>query len=503
MKTEEYILKKWHLVIILLAGTIIRFIYGYSSKAWLGAPDQLAWGLSIDEMLHSKTWSYIQLIHAPHEGGSFLISLVSILFRPLQFILPSLSFTALLIDTIARLIQIKITQKLFGNETACWFGAWTIASVPLLIPWATVNFGLHSLFSFVPFVFFYFAIIYKENKYLPVLCGIISGIAVSFSYDSVVLVAVSILFLLFATKNLKVKLFNILIFFIACILVLLPHVFTRVYLNTGGALDANPAFSIRGVPLDDLFTAPHFGNLCTVWFTSLPGSYLLSSLNFLPAGLSLVIMLLFLFTGILFYVLSDSIKKETKLLSLCILILFLAAYAFSPFYGGSYHNKSYVYYRHLCYIVPFVTAIMITGFIHSGKFKLYLLTAWIILCSVASFQYISATPKITQPAYRAAGWVLAKKYGDHVNKLFQIHAITETRYQDELLIGFGWGLSAAILQNKSDSGSIEKLIQVVKQCPEKYKPEIIQGVRYSFAKGITPVLDPELLTLLDFRLPAK
>jgi len=502
MQPKHY-LKTWHITAIVIAGTIIRFLYGYSTKAWLGSPDQLAWGLGIDEMLNSKAWNYVQLTHAPHEGGSFFISLLSMLFRPLQSILPSLSFAALAIDTVSRFIQIRITQKMFGYETAFWFGVWTILSVPLLIPWATVNFGLHSLFSFVPFVFFYFVIKYKHNIYLPVICGIICGIAVSLSYDSVILAIASVLFFVSIKNDGKSKLVRILIFLAAFALALLPHLFTRIFLHSGSSLVNSPSFSIRGISLVSSLHGSHLINLFTAWCKPLPGSFLLSSINFLPAAVLLLIVFLFLFAGILFFVLNGTVKNDSKLLSIYIVFLFVAAYALSPFYGADYHVKSYVYYRHLCYIVPFLTALVICGFMGSGKFKLYLVISWVLLCGIASLQYIYSAQRIEQPAYRPAGWVLAKKYGNDINKLFRISSVAATQYQDELSIGFGWGLSAIILGNKTDTGSVTKLVQLTRQCPVKYQPEIIQGIYYSFSKGITPVLDQQLLPVINSQLSGK
>ncbi len=143
---------------------------------------------------------------------------------------------------------------------------------------------------------------------------------------------------------------------------------------------------------------------------------------------------------------------------------------------------------------------MVAGFVESGKWKSYLITTWILLCGIASVQYIVSAPQIDRPAYRAAGWILANKYGTNLDKLFAIRSVAETQFHDELLIGFGWGLSASILANRKDTVAIEKLIRVIKQCPIAYRGGMIKGIHYSFNKGLTPVLDPELETIIDSRL---
>jgi hypothetical protein len=502
MKRGNYRFTKWQLATILLLGTAVRFAYGFYAKTWLAAPDQLAWGLDIDAMLHSKAWSYTQLAHAPHEGGSFLISLISLLFRPLQFLMPPLSFAALAIDTVSRFIQVRITQKLFGSVTALCFGVWTILSVPLLLPWGIVNFGLHSLVSFIPFVFFYFALVYKDNKFLPVIFGIITGIAVSFSYDSIILIPASILFLVLNGKNARLKLNELLLFLGVSIIVLLPHVFTRLFLYSASSLHTEHVLAVRGVPFD-VFTITHIKNLCTVWFSVLPGSFLLSSPVFLSPNLLRLVVFFFLFAGMAFYLVNRSTEKNEKWLAAGMVLLFVTAYAFSPFYGGSYSSKSYVYYRHLCYIIPFLTVLIVHGFLTSGKFKWYFVCMWLILCGGASIQYMISTQPVQQPAYKAAGWILAMKYGGNINKLRQIDSATGIEYQNELLFGFGWGLSADIFKNRSDSAAVEQLVHAINEYPLKEQPVVIEGVWYSFNKGITPLLDQRLPVMLEQRLSKK
>lgn len=499
MKAEKYIFTKWPFTLILLAGTVIRFLYGYWSKAWLGAPDQLAWGLGLDEMLNSQTWHYVQLVHAPHEGGSLLVSLLSLLFRPFQSIMPSLSWAALLIDTLSRWVQLRSAQKLFGNRIALVFGIWTILSVPLLLPWGTVNYGLHSLFSFIPFVFLYVINKYRQNKYLPVIAGLFCGIAVSVSYDNLVLVMASVFFLLSVSQTFTNRLSKLFVFSVTFMLAVLPHIVARIYFDPALSLNGDGLLSIRGVALDNTFSLAHFSHVATVWFTSLPGSFLLTFPAFLSPEIISILVCMFVFTGTILYIRNQSVEKYLKIVSVSIVVLFVIVYALSPFYGKSYHATSYVYYRHWCYIAPLLTLIMINGLSHSGKFKWYITGAWMLLSGVASLQYISSFQKIDQPLYRQAGWILANKYNNDPGKLFQIHAMAEQPYQDELLVGIGWGLSVAILRNSSHEASVEKLVKIIRHSPVNYQPAMIRGVYYSFNKGITPILDQRILIELRSR----
>jgi hypothetical protein len=210
-------------------------------------------------------------------------------------------------------------------------------------------------------------------------------------------------------------------------------------------------------------------------------------------------MCLFIFTGIVCFLRNRAADKYLKIASMSIVVLFVMVYAFSPFYGKSYHETGYVYYRHWCYILPVLVLIMINGFVHTGKLKWYMAGAWLIICGIASLQYIGSAKKNDEPLYRPAGWILARKYRNDPGKLFRIHAMVDTSYGRELLVGFGWGLSAAICRNEAGHAAVEKLVIIIRSSPVNDQPAMIEGVYYSFSKGITPVLDQRLLAELKFR----
>src|SRR5262245_50122720 len=102
-------LKGFLVFIIVLLGTILRLIYGWYARPWCIAHDQIAWTLSLEELLHGGTWSIKQLIHYPHEGGTLPISLLYLCLSPLAKFVPLLSIIALLLDAAARFIQVRIT----------------------------------------------------------------------------------------------------------------------------------------------------------------------------------------------------------------------------------------------------------------------------------------------------------------------------------------------------------------------------------------------------------
>ena len=137
------------------------------------------------------------------------------------------------------------------------------------------------------------------------------------------------------------------------------------------------------------------------------------------------------------------------------------------------------------------------GFYHSEKRKYFLLVSWILLCVIASTEYIYSTKKTEYPLYKAAGWVMARKFGHDTEKLFKIRDISNIEFRDEFTIGLGWGLSATILENKKEEKDLLKLISIVEKCPIEHREKIIEGVHFSFSDKVTPVLDSKFKTEFD------
>ena len=493
-------LKPGLLALFLLAGTLVRGLFGYFTHPWYASPDQLAWGLGLDEMVSSGHWRYLQLIHAPHEGGTFLIGLLSLLLRPFQSLMPSLSIAALLVDTLSRWIQILVVTKLAGRAAATWFGAWTVLAVPLLIPWATVDFGLHALGAFFPFVFLWMADRYKPLPKAAVILGVFVGLALSFSYDNVILVPAGVIVVLQGTESWKCKSTKLLMFLGAMAVTLIPHIYTRLGFHTDYFLEKKILLAGRSGLHAELFSAGHFAMLRNIWFTSLPGAFMLCSIDALTPLAITVIVSFFLFAGGLSFILVRSIPSKTRILLLFLIFLFVSLYAFSGFAGASFSNRSFVYYRHLAYIIPLMVFGTVAGLATGNLFKKSLLGAWLMFCGIAAVSYMRQPSAVPQPAYSAAGWILVKKHGDDVNTVFRIQAVTPAGYRDMVALGIGWGYAASLLSNRAGQNPVQELVKVVGKTPLMYRSKMVEGIHYAFHPGITPVLDSSLLRSFDSTL---
>lgn len=288
------------MLFLVLSGTLLRLIFGIFSKDWMAAPDQLAWGLSLDEMMQSGTFSYKQLIHYPHEGGSLIVSIVAICLRPFNFILPSLSLSALLIDTISRWIQIKLVQKMFGTVTMSWFALWTVLAVPLLLPWATVNFGLHSLSAFLPFIFIYFATVHISKMPGGFWCGLVAGLSVSFSYDNLIFIPTFLIWKLFDSGKLLDKFRTMGMFLSIALIAMIPHMMVRFFADNGFQLEQLSSTSIRGVAWGTVLSLQSLQNLVYVLQNHLPASFFLSTTSLISEVNQRFIVIGFFIVAIIF-----------------------------------------------------------------------------------------------------------------------------------------------------------------------------------------------------------
>jgi hypothetical protein len=492
MKEDNYVFSGRQMLLVLLAGTLVRFLFGWYTHLWMEAPDQLAWQLSIDATPGNR--SIIHLMHAPHEGGTLALGLLSLLFRS-GSLLPSLSWAALLTDTVVRYIQISVTRKVSGHETAAWFGVWTVLAVPAMVPWGTVNFGLHALSSVFPFVLLYILYRYMGHPYLAILCGLLCALAVSFSYDSLVLLPVSLLFFIGRPAAKRIR--DILVLLAVFAVGMLPHVWVRADLHSQTGNDI--LFSVRTVNWVHVFDLSNLLQGITVWVTALPGSFMLSPAHVLPPLILVCTVCVLLFSGIVFFI-SGKEPSTIRRLAVGIVLFFVMAYALSPFNGSRFDSGSYVYYRHLSYIIPLLAFICIAGFSASGTLRKILLPVWVTVCGLLSMQFMLTTKKAGEPAYRPAGWILVKKYGIDSKLLMDIHTAADPLYSKELVTGFGWGIATTLFDGKPDTAAIVKLEQVLREYPAMHRPQLINGVRYAFTKDITPVLDPGLLHRLDYYL---
>jgi hypothetical protein len=129
-----------------------------------------------------------------------------------------------------------------------------------------------------------------------------------------------------------------------------------------------------------------------------------------------------------------------------IIFIFTVAFAASPFYTEFTGEKGYMYYRYFTYIIPLMAVVVIYAFQQTGKLRFTLSASWILICFYFSVTFMNDVTPQKDISYRAAGWVLARKYGDQPVKLKSLKAVAPEDAKQELMIGFGWGLTATLLE---------------------------------------------------------
>jgi hypothetical protein len=482
------------ILLFCFAGSIIRIIFGILLHPWNQAPDQIAWGI----VLEHGNFSYAQLIHYPYEGGTILISLLCH-FIQLFTNFNSLAIAAILLDSVSRFIQLYIVRKIFNDRIFFFFAAWTIFATPTLIPWGTVNFGLHALSGFFPFLLLYLLWKSENTKKHQFWNGIFLGVAFWFAYSNFVLIPVYFIYQFYSGKKERLWIYSLL----SLSIVLAAHFITRHFADAGFHLDKNDLTSIRGMNfgIPDL---QGLKNILHAWTGPLAVSAVAvavanSDYFWLPLK---YFWLLFVFIGI-GECLKSVLKKELDkriIINLLTIILFIVIYAISPFYPDMQTIGNYVTFRHLTYILPLIALFTIIG-LDKMKYKTIGLSLFLAL-SIYSSMLLFTQKRSDYLAEKEAGWILGQKFGDDPANLSGIISSSSHYNHSVLFQGVGWGLSSDIFRNAGEDSTaihseIHLLINLVNRFPEENRRDVIEGIIFSFNKNITPELDKRIL--LEFQ----
>lgn len=479
-------------VFFVLAGTLVRAWFGWSHQLWNMAPDQSAWDLALADVAHHGLPAYRHLLHYPHEGGTLLLAALALLVGSMLGPVPPLSVAALLVDTGVRYLQIGWAQRLFGVRTALCFAAWTVLAVPLMLPWATVNFGLHALMSFAPFA----VAVLLNGQAKPFHTGLVLGGLAVLAYDVWVLLPACVIVYVMDGKARAWP--DMVSLFAGLVMTFLPHVVVRSTVDHGFNLEDWAPLSVRGMEQDgvDLLAWP--GRFLAVWKDVLPASFTMGPVeNGLVRGIAWGLLLVVACASVL------SIRRSGRVarMAMVSVVSFMAAVAWLPLFEIRQNGHGIIYYRYFPFIAPFLVLLVIDGLGHIGSWWRVTACGWVIGCAVLSVGYMARTPVATEPNDEATGWVLARKYGDRPESLLRMASILPEDRRDDLLEGCGWGTAAALFDHRDarDTVSIQRAMDLLSRYPQNAQAEVWQGMVRAFDPGLTPQLDLRILEELRRR----
>ncbi|MGD1847005.1 MAG: hypothetical protein ACFB10_16570 [Salibacteraceae bacterium] len=498
-------LTQWPVLVgIVVLGTLVRWYYGLAFQGWLSAPDQQAWQLTLDYLSRTGDLRYATLIHYPHEGGSFLISLLALLFKPLSGTLPALSLVALVVDFFSRTLQLVAVKRLFGNSVALAFVLWSAIAIPTLLPWATVNFGLHALSAFWPLIFLLSLKVQYWKIPVPVGAGLVTGLALSMSYDNVILVPAFLVWLVLQWRLLEAKWKVVVGYGLALGIAILPHLLLRTLLDPGFELQAFQEGGIRGQGWF-LWTNHEvwYHRFWKLIYHALPGSSYMPDLFGLGAGW---VRKIWLIPGLIgFFIVSRRFLSKTAGVGagVTMVLVFLLLYALSPFFTEAGDSFIFVSYRHLTFVLPLFVVLAIGGWWSWPKWGPRIAVAWIGFGILGTFIMVVKADKPTATFDPAIGWGLAQKFGHEPETLMKILDEAPESQQPDIVKGMGWGTSSAILEATGDPRpeKSDKLLSYIHQYPPQWQPVLQEGVRMAFEPWITPTLDSNFVPILEKDFP--
>lgn len=484
------------ILFLCILGSIVRYVYAWIYAPWTQSPDHMAFEI----LQRHGALSYDEFIHYPHEGGTILLALLS---RIAGFFsdFNSLTIAAFMLDVASRFVQLWVVQRLLGTRMLWWFGAWTVFASPFLLPWGTVSFGLHAISACFPFLLMYLMHLNAQTTRAQIRNGFFLGLACWFSYSNVILIPVYIIYQLIRRNRFRQWIFAL----ISLSGVLLLHLLVRMYANAGFELDAFSVATIRGESLV-LNTPETWKRLYQVWWHALPES----AAGIKDAGTlinTIVLMawrVLFLAgtAGWAYHLFRRHFSPAVRIQLLTVL-LFILSYALSPFFYEGDEIGSYVAYRHLMYILPMLSLLVLLGLRAWwwSWLPLSLFLATITFSGVAAFRKEPERHQIDI----VTGWVLGKKLGHSPERLSDILQSSRHRTRD-LFQGAGWGIGTALFTDvrAGDSSVAEartaQLLQLYRRFPVHYQKDVRAGIELSFSDQVYPRLDEAVFTQIDMLL---
>ncbi|WP_430412348.1 hypothetical protein [Kordia sp.] len=484
-------IKKNIIWIVCILGSIVRLLYGYFYEPWQEAPDQMAWELIIEQ----GKFQYDHLIHYPHEGGTIVLSLLSHIVE-LFTDFSSLTVVAFCVDFCFRFIQLKIVQHVFNLKTAIIFGVWSVFAVPILLPWATVNYGLHAISSVFPFLLLWILTKKHTSSRAYWSVGISLGLILWFSYSNIVLIPVFISYVVFRYP--KNKQWRFAVFGFAIVMIF--HVLVRMFADAGFHLNEFGITAIRDVNFS-LGDVPILNRLYQLPSVIANGALVLPNETAFYSGMKILYYIFgfIALIGLFFRYRKHEFRKEILIISSIILTFFIA-YIVSPFFTDSV-TGNYVTHRHLTYIMPFVSLLMIVGLTAVRYHQIVIV--FLLLGMVRSFQFFATekTPH-NEIFVKATGMILGTKFGHDQEVLY---AILDKNSEDKelLLFGIGWGMSTTLMQDADSLNDdqialkIAHLVDTFFNYSSDERISIYQGIKFSFSDDVTPRMDKQLFKKIE------
>lgn len=464
--------------IFLIAGTLVRVAYALLFRPWWQAADHLAWDIVLKSVGQLDGLGYWQLIHYPQEGGSLPISLLTLLFGRIPGV-AALPASALVIDTLSRWVQLKIVAERFDRRMLLLFGAWTVAGLPILVTWSSVNCGLHSLASFFPFLMLWLVTAPRTGPGQGWRDGALCGLFIWFTYDCVLLLPLYAI----AVFRRPQAFGQAARFVIALFVVLGLHLAVRSCFDAGFHLPEWGPASVRGLD----FRRPLGAMACdlaTVWVQALPGSSLLPGLFGVEVRQVRWFWALFVLAGAIgcwWTGRTDPACRRSLYACVLVVVAFAVGYAISPLAVHQVDHPSYMFYRHWAFILPMIALMTIAGLVGSraGRIAAWCFVGLGSLGVMAMFR----DPPSREAKLLDTGFVLALKFGHDPARLEAVIGNVPDQAH-ELWIGAGWGTAEELLVfNDPTTEDTEHLISLVNSYTATPRVLVIQGVDLAFTRN--------------------
>ena len=473
-----------------------RFVFANHTTLFHRAFEQIAWQYLIDDCVESGP-SIAALIPSNTDSGMLVFSLFAFLVQTVFHTTNTLALTFCIWTAVAITLQVLITDKVFGRTTAVLFLLWHLLSSPVLWPLNAAYFGSQSIVSLFPFLLLLLFSPSQLNKSV-VLHSLIVTALVCFSLQNAVLLLGYCIITLYSqvpNKKNRVIVFSILSF--ASVILYYSLLAKLLHQSVPGPVQ------LLGISASFITD-----------YSSILANFILIFTEVLPKGIFLYtadtffnysaywLLLLIILIGAAFYVQEGrklSLQKMGAALIVLMFVVIAACNSSTPIDAAKFNFFSL---RAFGYILPLLFAVLLYALTNSfalGKKLAYVL---LVVCGYYSYQTISHFEPVSVQSHKPAAWLLAKSMNTEPQVLLRISNRADISKKNELISGYAWGLTAALLKDARavDTLKLETLKQTLSRFGEGNNVAMLEGINTAFAKGVTPVLDPIFYAPLQVHL---
>lgn len=491
--------KKFSAFVVLIIVLSVVFKYSYASyyTPQNSAFEQIAWQYSINHCA-THNLSLNELNSSASDPASLGPALLSLITTHVLDSSSALSLALILTLSIFSGLQLFIAYNFFGKTSAYFFGLWLLVQFPIMWPHSVAFYGNGTLNAIFPFLLLCFCGKTAGTILQSVYRGLLFSVLLLFSLQNLFLLPVYLLSGNYIGSN--KKLLHLLAFAAVSIAGYLALYSIYCILASSSVVEQIKLLFLNILPeVNSKTLLVNFAILFTDTLSQGLFQFKIdSALNFMAYWAIMICSAV----SFGYYILKFKQISSAQRASFLFLIVFFMGFALSVFFQQYPQKFTFSSLRVLSYCLPLLALLIIHALLQNyGAGKVLL--ALFFVCSLYYTYNFLKTTEVTPPQeHKVVGWLLAKKFRSEPQVLLEIAANAEKPKAEQLMVGYGWGLTAVYLKDiaASDSSKVIALAKTLRSFGINNAEKLREGYGIAFSDGISPALNKVHLATLTHLL---